>query len=100
MGHPGQELGVDCQPTVETVSWLGNQAHSKLMLKHDDCCPESRSMRQKLEGEWRGDLVGNIGNADVKVRKALLHNIPLYNLQMHSIFRISPLGGQAKCKMM
>ena len=44
MGHTGQELGVDCQPAVETVSWLGNKAHSKLMLEHDDCCPEPRSM--------------------------------------------------------
>ena len=84
MRHTGQKLGVDCQPAVETVSRLGNQAHGKFVLKHDDCCPESRPMRQKLEGEWRGDLVGDVGDADVKVWETLLHHIPLYDLQMHS----------------
>ena len=55
------------------------------MLEHDDCCAEAGPVRQQLEGERRRDLVGDVGHTDVKEREALLHDIPLDDLQMHSI---------------
>ena len=37
-----------------------------------------------LNVSGRGDLVGDVGDADVKEWKSLLHHIPLYDLQMSS----------------
>ena len=85
VGHSGQELGIDSESAVQTVPWLRNQAHGKLMLEHDDCCPKSRPVRQQLERQRRRYLVRNVGHTDVKVWEALFHDIPLYDLQQYTI---------------
>ena len=47
--HTSQELGVDSQAAIIWIPRLGHQSHGKLMLKHDDGCPEEGAMSQELE---------------------------------------------------
>lgn len=49
--HSGEELRVCGKPTVQRVSWLGDQPHGKLVLVHDDGRPEHRPVCQQLECE-------------------------------------------------
>ncbi len=80
MRNTSQELGVDSEAAKQAVAGACNQSHGKLVLKHDHRSPEGWPMRQQLECEGRRDLVWNVGNTDIKVRKVLLHYIPLDDL--------------------
>ena len=76
----GQQLGVDGQAGVQLVILLGHQPHGKLVLEHDDGCPEVGGHGQQLEHQRGGDLVWDVGHADVKVGELALHHIPLDDL--------------------
>lgn len=79
---PSQKLRVHCQPAVQTVPWSRHQPHSKLMLIHDDCCPECWPMCQQLEGEGAGDVVRNVCHTEVEVGQVNLHEVPVDDLQL------------------
>ena len=71
VGDAREQLRVDGQAAVERVARARDQAHGELVLEHDDGRAEGRAVRQQLEGERRGDLVGDVGHAQVEVGQLL-----------------------------
>jgi hypothetical protein len=50
------------------------------MLIHDHCCPTCRLVCKKLECERRGDVIGDVGNTEVKVGQLCLQEIAFDDL--------------------
>ena len=72
-------------PAVQAVAWVGHKAHGKLVLEHDDGCPEQGPVGEQLEGERRGYLVRDVGHAQVKVGELCLQDVPLNDLPSTSL---------------
>ncbi len=79
---PRQQLRVDGEPAVQRVAWLGDKAHGKFVLEHDDGCAERGFVRKQFERERRRYLVRDVGHAHVKVRQLDLHDVPVDDLQV------------------
>ena len=75
-----EQLRIDGEAAVEAIPGARNQAHGKLVLEHDDGCAEGRAVRQQLEGERGGDLVGDVGHAHIEVGQLRLHHVTLHHL--------------------
>lgn len=56
----------------------GNTTQQKCLTR--TCAPLHPPVRKQLESEGRRDLIGNVGNADVKVRQLGLHDVHVDNL--------------------
>ena len=67
-------------PAVEGVASSGDQAHGKFVLEHDDGCSEGGAVRQELKGEGRGDLIGDVGHAHIKIWQLCLQHVTLDDL--------------------
>ena len=85
-----EQLRVDCQAAVQAIAGARDQAHGELVLEHDDGRAEGRAVRQQLEGERGGDLVGDVGDAHIEVGQLLLHDVALHHLRR--------LGGRARMR--
>jgi hypothetical protein len=79
--HSREKLGVDRESAVERLPWLGQEAHGKLPLEHDDCAAEEGPVGEQLEDDGGGDLVRDVGDAHVEVRELRLQDVALNNLQ-------------------
>mmetsp|Transcript_4195 Transcript_4195/g.11829 ORF Transcript_4195/g.11829 Transcript_4195/m.11829 type:complete len:298 (+) Transcript_4195:685-1578(+) len=77
-----QKLCIDSEARVKAVSWLRHEAHGKLVLVHDDGGAEGGPVGKQLEGQRRGDLVGDVGHAKVEIRQVHLEDIALDYLQL------------------
>lgn len=65
------------------VFGYGTSAHAALAgRRHGPAPPRGPPVRQQLEGEGRGDLVGDVGHANVKVGQLRLHHVAVDNLQL------------------
>ena|ERR1700731_191505 len=66
--HFGVELDVGREPGPGRRPWTCDETHRKLTLKHENSRAEKRPVREETEYDARGDLVGCVGDANVKVR--------------------------------
>lgn len=71
----GVELHVRGQTGPERGAGLRDQPHRELALEHQYRHPEQRPVREQTEYERGGDLVGRVGDADVKVGQLRLHKV-------------------------
>lgn len=83
----GKELCIYRKTTIEFISGCGNETHRKLSLKHQEGMSKHRTVRQEFERETRRDLVGRVGNTDIKIRQLNLESIAHNDLQLLLVCR-------------
>ena len=71
----GVQLYVGGESAPEGRARAREQTQGKLALEHENCTSEQGSVREKLEDEWRGNLVRRIGDTHVKVGKVGLAKV-------------------------
>ena len=79
--HPRIQLHVRGQARPERGARLRDEAQRKLALEHQDGHAEERPVREQAEDERGGDLVGRVGDADVKVGQVRLDKVANDDLQ-------------------
>jgi hypothetical protein len=60
-------------------------AHTHTRERQKQCTPGHGTVGEQLEDEGRGDLVGHVGDADVKVGQVDLHEVAQDELQLVSV---------------
>ena len=75
MVHFGVQLHVGGQARPERGAGLRDEAHRELALEHQDRHAEERAVREQPKDERGGDLVGRVGDADVKVGQLRLDKV-------------------------
>lgn len=71
----GVQLHVRGQAGPERGTGLRDQPHREFALEHQYGHPEERSVGEEAEDEGGRDLVGRVGDADVKVGELRLHKV-------------------------
>jgi hypothetical protein len=77
-----QQLTIYGKPAILRLRCPRHHAHCKLMLIHDHSRPENGTMCQEFEGEWRRDVVRNVGNTQIKVGQLCLQKVSVDDLQL------------------
>ena len=82
MRYARQQLAVDREPAVELLRGPRHHAHGKLVLVHYDRGAERGPVRKQLEGEGGGDVVRDVGDAEVEEGQVGLEDVALEHLQL------------------
>lgn len=85
-----EELSVDRQSTIQFVTRLGNEPLGEFPLEHEEGAAEHGSVQKQFEYEWRRDLIGQIGYADVEEGQICFEHISNHYVQFG--LQVSPLN--------
>ena len=80
-------MGIDGEAAIELVAGLGRETLGEFFLEHDDRAPEHGAVREELEEEGGGDLVRDVGDADVEEGEGDFEDVPLDDLQAFAVLR-------------
>ena len=94
VGDLRQQLGVDGEAAVELVTRLGDETKGELALEHEKRGPEDGPVEEQLEHNRRGDLVRQVGDADIKVGQLGLEDISNNNLEPVHLRTTKEKGGK------